>query len=343
MASGDTKTEALLDILGNGGDPTPYVGCCNTKTQNYIIDAIDRINNVEQEVEEIKNNPDVADIVATYAELQSYDTSKLTDKDVIRVLADETHDGDSTYYRYSTSTGTFTYIGESKQYTDFVGTDGTAAGTAGLVPAPATTDAGKFLKADGTWGTVSAGPTVVQTTGTSQTDVMSQRAVTSMVYPDPTLQYEVRIGSDASASGSNSIAIGRSAKHTNPNDPAPAGSTPIATIAIGSECAANNDRSIALGNRALAYYKGSIAIGAYSKPLSVGEMNIGSSNTSYGYNSSNYRLLTGVYDGSSAHDAATYGQMNTRLGGLTLLSISQTDYDNLQTYDPDTLYIITGA
>ena len=36
-------------------------------------------------------------------------------------------------------------------YSNFVGTDGTAAGTAGLVPAPATTDAGKFLKADGTW------------------------------------------------------------------------------------------------------------------------------------------------------------------------------------------------
>lgn len=37
-------------------------------------------------------------------------------------------------------------------YSNFTGTDGTAAGTAGLVPAPATTDAGKFLKADGTWG-----------------------------------------------------------------------------------------------------------------------------------------------------------------------------------------------
>lgn len=36
-------------------------------------------------------------------------------------------------------------------YNDFTGTDGTAAGTAGLVPAPATTDANKFLKSDGTW------------------------------------------------------------------------------------------------------------------------------------------------------------------------------------------------
>lgn len=111
-------------------------------------------NRAEKLIERIKtleNNPDVVDIVATYADLQAYDTSQLTDKDVIRVLQDETHDGDSTYYRWSTATNTWTYIGESKQYTDFVGTDGTTAGEAGLVPAPATTDAGKFLKADGTW------------------------------------------------------------------------------------------------------------------------------------------------------------------------------------------------
>ncbi|MBO7720102.1 collagen-like protein [Candidatus Saccharibacteria bacterium] len=38
-------------------------------------------------------------------------------------------------------------------YSNFTGTDGSDAGTAGLVPAPATTDAGKFLKADGAWGT----------------------------------------------------------------------------------------------------------------------------------------------------------------------------------------------
>ena len=42
-------------------------------------------------------------------------------------------------------------------YSDFTGTDGVIAGTAGLVPAPATTDAGKYLKADGSWATVSGG------------------------------------------------------------------------------------------------------------------------------------------------------------------------------------------
>lgn len=157
MASGDTKTEALLDILGNGGDASSYRGCCNTKTQSYILDAIDRVQNVEDEVEELKNNPDVVDIVATYADLQAYDTQHLTDKDIIRVLQDETHDGESTYYRYNKQSDTWTYIGESKQYTDFVGTDGTTAGEAGLVPAPAITDAGKFLKADGTWAEVASG------------------------------------------------------------------------------------------------------------------------------------------------------------------------------------------
>lgn len=111
MASGDTKTEAMLRILGNGGSADAYRGCCNTKTQSYVLDAIDRVQGLEDEVDELKNNPDVVDIVATYQDLQNYDTSTLTDKDIIRVLADETHSGDSTYYRWDESTETFTLIG----------------------------------------------------------------------------------------------------------------------------------------------------------------------------------------------------------------------------------------
>lgn len=152
MASGDTKTESYLRAAAEGTRADlPSDTCCNTKTQNLILGVANRIMDIEDEVERLENNPDVVDIVATYADLQAYDTSQLTDKDVIRVLQDETHDGDSTYYRWSTATNTWTYIGESKQYADFVGTDGTTAGEAGLVPAPATTDADKFLKSDGTW------------------------------------------------------------------------------------------------------------------------------------------------------------------------------------------------
>lgn len=42
-------------------------------------------------------------------------------------------------------------------YSDFTGTDGNTGGTAGLVPAPATTDANKFLKSNGTWAEIPGG------------------------------------------------------------------------------------------------------------------------------------------------------------------------------------------
>lgn len=56
-------------------------------------------------------------------------------------------------------------------YSNFVGTDGVSAGVAGLVPGPATTDAGTYLKADGTWatppGTTYTAGTNIQINGTT--------------------------------------------------------------------------------------------------------------------------------------------------------------------------------
>lgn len=295
MASGDTKTQQYLDIAANGTRADlPGDGCCNTRTQSLILGVAERIMDVEDEVEEIKDNPDVADIVATYADLQAYDTSKLTDKDVIRVLADETHDGNSTYYRYSKSSGTFTYIGSSKQYSNFVGTDGTAAGEAGLVPAPATTDAGKYLNANGTWATVQAGPTVVQTIGTSTTDVMSQNATAKMVYDAVDSSgrvYRPKIGDGVYVGG-------------------------LKSMAVGDDSHAGGSNSVALGGSSRADQNGAIALGYGAATSSIGEMNIGSSSTSYGYNSTNYRLLSGLYDPVNAHDAATKGYVDGLVGNI---------------------------
>lgn len=104
-----TKTEEYLRILAEGGDaPTD---CCMTNTQKLIYDAAVRVNNLDEDVQELKNNPDVVDIVSTYQDLQNYDTSTLTDKDIIRVLSDSTHGDQSSYYRYNATTGQWAYVG----------------------------------------------------------------------------------------------------------------------------------------------------------------------------------------------------------------------------------------
>lgn len=409
---------------------------------------------LQQEIDELKNSPDVVDIVGTYADLQSYDTSTLGDKDVIRVLVDETHDDESSYYRWNATPQTWTFIGavegyytraqtddllDEKQdtltagsniqisgntisatdttytagngldltgttfsadttvlatqadlatkqgtltaganisidsnnvisatdttYSDFTGTDGATAGTAGLVPAPATTDAGKFLKADGTWDTAGSAVNVVQTTGTSTTDVMSQNATTSMVFADPSNKTKIQIGNNSMAYQNSSVAIGngaRTGRTTTDNnycaiaigavaatgDSLGSGHYSIAiggyskaiqnyAVAIGAysniaggtgvaigggysssnAARVNKSGGVAIGGESYANGVGSIALGYGSSTSTTGEMNIGSTSTSYGYNSSNYRLLSGVYDPQSAHDAATKGYVD---GMITL-------------------------
>lgn len=325
MAKGDTKTNQYLDIAANGTRADlPADTCCETRTQTLIRGVAERVMDVEDEVEEIKNNPDVVDIVPTYAALQNYDTSGLTDKDIIRVLADETHDGASTYYRYSTATGTFTYIGKVGSYYTEDEVDALLAEKQDNLIAGANIQIaadGKTISATDTTYTAGAGiditnnvisatstgPTVVQTTGTSTTSVMSQNATTSMVYDDPSTRTRVKIGVSSDATGYSAVAVGQDASAT--------GSTSIA-FAGGATST-----------------KGVVQMGLNATP----------GWGTYGYNDSQYRLLSGLYDGQNDHDAVTVGQLNTRLGGLTLVSISQTDYDNLQTKDANTLYVITGA
>jgi len=214
---------------------------------------------LQEQIDAISASSDVTDIVGTYAELLAYDTTKLKDNDIIKVLQDEHQNDETTYYRWSTSTSSFTLIGEegpyytksqtdtllnakqnnltagsnvsiagdiisatdttytagnglslsgtefsadtsilatqsdlsSKQntltagpnisisgdtisatdttYSAFTGTDGLADGAAGLVPAPVTTDAGKFLKSDGNWSSIPESGLATNTTFWGQT------------------------------------------------------------------------------------------------------------------------------------------------------------------------------
>lgn len=213
---------------------------------------------------------------------------------------------------------------EPVTYDNFVGTDGVNAGTAGLVPAPATTDAGKFLKADGTWDTAGGSSvTVVQTTGTSQTDVMSQNATSSIVFADPGTNTKIKIGSGASVSAqSYNMAVGPSS-NANGNSAVAIGASASSRAngtALGVSAKAGNTTSqtaaVAIGYNAQALGAGAVAIGRDSTASSQGELNIGTSSTIYGYNSSNYRLISGVYDGQNAQDAVTVNQVNATIDAI---------------------------
>lgn len=67
-------------------------------------------------VEEIHNSPDVVDIVDTYAALEAYNTSTLHDNDIVRVLRDETHNGESYYYRWNATEKTWAPVGSVGDY-----------------------------------------------------------------------------------------------------------------------------------------------------------------------------------------------------------------------------------
>ena len=73
-------------------------------------------NGLQSQIDAITASSDVKDIVGTYAQLQAYDTSTLGNNDIIKVLQDETHSNETTYYRWSTTTETFTLIGEEGPY-----------------------------------------------------------------------------------------------------------------------------------------------------------------------------------------------------------------------------------
>jgi hypothetical protein len=238
-------------------------------------------------------------------------------------------------------------------YSNFTGTDGTAAGASGLVPAPATTDAGKFLKADGTWDTAGGGGgvTPVQTTGTSTTDVMSQDATTKLVYPDiANYPYKQVIGEGAINGTNKGLAI-----NGNFDSSYNGGSIAIGTpdgsfaqiglngrsdhsVAIGNiAVVARGWNSIAIGynsfahsgqdtgdNTAIGYNTlagnrsetSTVALGAYAKTTRTGEVNIGTGGQNQGYNSTDYRVLGGVHDGQLAQDAVTVAQVNATIDAI---------------------------
>ena len=171
-----------------------------------------------------------------------------------------------------------------------------------------TIDANNVISAEG-----GGGATVVQTTGNSTADVMSQDATTKMIYMSSSTLNQlnipvvynsksyIRIGENTETSGKGNIAIGFSAQ-------AGTSSTHQGAIAIGSALYGSHPKAGAAG---------AIAIGEGSQTATQGVFTIGGlASFNKGYNNSQYRLLTGLYDGQSAHDAVTVEQVNATIDAI---------------------------
>lgn len=85
--------------------------------------------NLQTQIDAIAASSDVTDIVGTYAELQQYDTSKLHNNDIIKVLQDETQNNATSYYRWVVTggTGSFVLIGTEGPYYTIGQTDALVA------------------------------------------------------------------------------------------------------------------------------------------------------------------------------------------------------------------------
>ena len=102
-ANADTALGGRIDNL--------VTGLGNEITARQTAD-----NSLQGQIDAITASSDVTDIVGTKAQLNNYDTSKLNDNDIIKVLQDESQNDETTYYRWSTTTQSFTLIGEEGPY-----------------------------------------------------------------------------------------------------------------------------------------------------------------------------------------------------------------------------------
>lgn len=69
------------------------------------------VSRLDGRINVIEASSDVTDVVGTYSDLENYDTSTLTDNDIIKVLVDSTHDDATSYYRWSITSKTFSFVG----------------------------------------------------------------------------------------------------------------------------------------------------------------------------------------------------------------------------------------
>lgn len=243
-----------------------------------VVEGIDSaVTALEEEIQEVRDHTDVVDIVGTYADLQAYDTSTLGDNDIIKVIADETHDGATTYYRWDKDTSTWEYIGEQGPYYTKDETDGLLADKQDTL----TAGTGISIDADNVISATSSITTDSALSFTSTNPVENQAIKNAIFrkyssttkehgvdinYADPysTTNY-VNIGTDVAGGTrtNSSVAIGRGATNA------------IQAVSIGPSAKANGRNSVVIGHSSEAAQY-SVAIGTLAKAYAA-------DGTVYGY------------------------------------------------------------
>ena len=102
----DDADDALQDQIDDNKQ-----GILDEADARIAADAV-----LQEEIEVIEASSDVKDIVGTKADLDAYDTSTLGDRDIIKVISDETHNDETTYYRWDKTNSVFELIGEEGPY-----------------------------------------------------------------------------------------------------------------------------------------------------------------------------------------------------------------------------------
>lgn len=91
---------------------TNLVNAINSEHDERIAADAD----LQEQITTLASKTDVVDIVGTYQDLQNYDTTKLNDNDIIKVLNDSTHANATSYYRWNKTTSTWSFVGSVESY-----------------------------------------------------------------------------------------------------------------------------------------------------------------------------------------------------------------------------------
>lgn len=94
-------------------------------------------------------------------------------------------------------------------YEAFVGTDGSQAGSAGLVPAPTAADADKYLKSDGTWSAGGVEAILYDETGQNTDGAMTQKATTDELSQKLDITYVAIEGNSEPTSNTEAKYVGQ--------------------------------------------------------------------------------------------------------------------------------------